>query len=108
MKHDAWDRFSIEANTRPDRLPARVGPSDFLLPSGPRTMSMFRQCGIAAFGIAFFVLGPLVLFVAFTPVESLGRWPWPITGVAWIAGWAGLFVGAVRESRAVQEWLDDQ
>jgi hypothetical protein len=79
------------------------------LPSGPGTVGMFLQCGVAAFAIAlFFVLVPLVLVVAYSPLESLGSWwPW-VTGVAWIASWIGLVVGAVRENRATQEWLDDQ
>jgi hypothetical protein len=109
MKRDGWERFSIRANTRPDRLPVRTTPGDFLLPSGPETVGMFLQCGVAAFAIAlFFVLVPLVLVVAYSPLESLGSWwPW-VTGVAWIASWIGLVVGAVRENRATQEWLDDQ
>lgn len=109
MKRDGWERFSIQANTRPDHLPARTTPDDFLLPFGPGTVRMFLQCGLAALGIAvFFVLGPLVLLVAFTPVESLGGWwPW-VTGVAWIASWTALFVGTVRENGAIREWLDDQ
>jgi hypothetical protein len=70
---------------------------------------MFLQCGVAALAIALiFVLGPLLLVVAYTPVESLGSWwPWP-TVVAWIAAWIGLVAGAVRENRAIQEWLDEQ
>jgi hypothetical protein len=109
MKRDGWERYSIQANTRPIRLPARTTSGDFLLPSGPGTVGMFLQCGIAAFALAlFFVLLPLVLVVAYTPLESLGSWwPWP-TGAAWIAAWTGLVVGAARENKSNQEWLDEQ
>jgi hypothetical protein len=109
MKRDGWERLSIQANTRPIRFPARTTPNDFLLPSGPGTVGMFLQSGVAAFAIAlFFVLLPMTLVVAYTPLESLGTWwPWA-TGVAWLAAWAGLVVGAVRENRAIEAWLDDQ
>ena len=109
MKRDGWDRYSIQANTRPIRMPASTTPADFLTPSGPGTVSMFLQCGVAAFAIAlFFVLTPLLLVVVYSPLESLGSWwPWA-TGVAWIASWAGLFVGAVREKKAIDESLSDQ
>jgi len=109
MKPDGWERFSINANTRPDRLPDRTAPGDFLLVSGPGTLGTFLQCGVAAFAISlFFVLGPLLLVVVITPLESLGGWwPW-CGGVAWIAGWIALFVGALRENKANQEWLDEQ
>jgi len=109
MKRDGWNRYSIQENTRPIRLPARTTAGDFLLPSGPGTISMFLQCGVASFAVAlFFVLIPLVLVIAYSPLESLGTW-WPgVTGVAWLAGWIGLVVGAVRESKANQEWLDEQ
>jgi hypothetical protein len=109
MKRDGWERFSIRANTRPDRLPARTTPDDFLLPSGHATVGMFIQCGVAAFGIALLlVLAPIALFVAYTPIESLGGWPYLVAVLAWAAIWAGLFVGAVRESRGIEEWLADQ
>jgi hypothetical protein len=109
MKRDGWERYSITANSRPTRVPARTTPGDFLLPSGPGTISMFLQCGVAAFAIAlFFVLIPLVLVVVYSPLESLGTWwPW-VTGIVWIASWIGLVVGAVRENKANQEWLDEQ
>jgi len=109
MKRDGWERLSIQANTRPIRFPPRTTSADFLLPSGPGTVSMVFQCGVAGFAIAlFFVLLPLTLFVAYTPVDSLGTWwPWA-TGIAWIASWAGLVLGAVRENRAIEEWLADQ
>jgi hypothetical protein len=109
MKRDGWERLSIRANTRPIRVPVRTTPDDFLLPSGPGTAGMVLQCGVAAFAIAlFFVLLPLTLAVAYTPLGSLGTWwPWA-TGVAWIAAWAGLVVGAIRENRAIAAWLDDQ
>lgn len=70
---------------------------------------MFLQCGVAAFAIAlFFVLIPLVLVVVYSPLESLGSWwPW-VTGAAWLVSWIGLVVGAVRENRENQEWLDEQ
>jgi hypothetical protein len=70
---------------------------------------MFLQCGIAAFALAvIFFLGPLVLVVAYTPLESLGSWwPWA-TCIAWIAIWAGLFAAARRENTAIEEWLRDQ
>jgi|SRR6266536_3115353 len=109
MKRDGWDRLSIQANTRPIRVPVRTTSADFLLPSGPGTVGMVLQCGVAALAIAvFFVLLPLVLVVAYTPLESLGSW-WPrATGVAWIAAWVGLVVGAVRENRSIAAWLADQ
>ena len=108
MKRDGWDRYSIQENTRPIQLPVSTTPADFLTPSGPRTVSMFLQCGVAAFAIAlFFVLLPLLLVVVYSPLESLGSWwPW-VTGMAWIISWVGLFVGAAREKRAIDEWLSD-
>jgi hypothetical protein len=109
MKRDGWERLSIRANTRPIRVPVRTTPADFLLPSGPGTVRMVLECGVAAFAIAvFFVLLPLVLVVAYTPLESLDSWwPW-VTGMAWIAAWVGLVMGALRENRAIEAWLEDQ
>ena len=109
MKRDGWERYSIRANTRPIRVPVGTTAADFLLPSGPGTVGTVLQSGVAGFAIAiFFVLLPLTLAVAYSPLDSLGSWwPWA-TGVAWIAAWAGLVVGAVRENRAIAVWPEDQ
>jgi hypothetical protein len=108
MKRDGWERLSIRANTRPDRLPARTTPDDLLLPSGPGSVRMFVSCAAAAFGIAvFFVLAPLALFVAFTPIESLGRWPWIAAGTAFAAAWCWLYGAARRERTEVRRWAED-
>jgi hypothetical protein len=108
MKRDGWERLSIRSNTRPDRLPVRTTPDDFILPRGPGSFRMFVSCAAAAVGIALFlVMGPLVLFVAFTPVESLGKWPWYAGGVAFVATWAGLYLAALRERVAVRRWAEE-
>jgi hypothetical protein len=107
-KRDGWERLSIRANTRPDRLPVRTTPSDFVLPAGPGSIRMFASCALAGLGIAlFFVLAPLVLFVAYTPVESLGQWPWYAAGVAFVCAWTLLFRAALREQDAVRRWAED-
>ena len=108
VKRDGWERLSIRANTRPDRLPVRTTPDDFLLPSGPGSIRMFISCAAAAFGIAvFFILAPLMLFVAYTPVESLGKWPWYAAGVGFVAAWGLIFWAALREEDAVRRWVED-
>src|SRR5207237_5089949 len=108
MKRDFWERASVRANTRPDRLPVRTTTDDFLLQPGPGSVRMFLECGLASCGIAvFFVLLPLVIFVAITPVESLGSWPWLAAGVAFAGSWAGLFGAAVREAENDRRWAED-
>ena len=108
VKRDGWERASIKYNSRPDRLPPRTTPDDFLLDSGPGTLGTFLQCGAAAFAIAFYLGLTLGLVVAITPVDNLGSWWAWITVVTWFASWAWLFVAAVRENKANERWLDEQ
>ena len=54
MKRDFWERASVRANTRPDRLPVRTTTDDFLLQPGPGSVRMFLECGLASCGIAVF------------------------------------------------------
>jgi hypothetical protein len=69
---------------------------------------MFASCAAAPFGVAIFlVLAPLALFVAYTPVESLGHWPWVAAGVVFAAVWAFLYITALRERVAMQRWAED-
>jgi hypothetical protein len=109
VKRDGWERASIRANTRPDRLPDRIGPGDLLYPSGHGKVTMFLLCGVGGFILSvILVLGPLALFVMFTPVESLGHWPWVAMSAAWIGLWLGLFVASVREDDEIKRWVADQ
>ena len=109
MRKDGWERASIRFWTRPDRPPVFTTPSDFLSPSGSRTLGMFWRCGVIAFGgTLFYVLLPLVLILMWSALPSLGNWPWLVSGVAFAGGWLGTFWAAVREDAAVREWLEDQ
>ena len=108
MKRDGWERLSIRANTRPDRLPQRIFPNDLLYPETNRFV-MFLLCGVGAFCLSLiFVLGPLALVVMYTPVESGKGWLWIAEGVGFLVFWAALFVAAVREDDELRRWLADQ
>src|ERR671930_2391311 len=107
MKRDGWNRASITMNSRPIRLPPRTTPNDFLI-SGPANVRMFFECGLASVAIVlFFVLGPLLLLVVSTPIETMGQWPWLAAGIAFFASWASLFAAAVTEARRLRHWTDD-
>ena len=109
MKRDGWERFSIRANTRPDRLPDRIGPGDLLFPSGHGKVATFFLCAVGGFILSvIFVLLPLAVFVMYTPVESLGHWPWVAMFVAWMGLWFGLFVAAIREDEEIERWVADR
>jgi hypothetical protein len=107
MKQDGWDRESIKRNTRPIKLPPNTAPDDFLV-SGPGSVRMFFECGLASVTIVlFFVLAPLLFLVVYTPIESLGQWPWIAAGIAFGATWASMFAAAVTEDRRLRRSAED-
>jgi hypothetical protein len=108
LKRDGWERFSIRANTKPDRLSDRIGPGDLLYPTGRGKVATFLLCAVGGLILSvILVLLPLAVFVMYTPVESLGQWPWIATAIVWMGLWLGLFVAATREDEEIKRWLAD-
>ena len=50
-------------------------------------------------------LGQRVL--VYTPIETLGQWPWIAAGTAFVATWAAMFVAAVTEYRRLRRSAED-
>ena len=101
-----WGRASIKLNTKPDRLPARMGQVDLLIPTSADRLLLLGACLVC--GVCISVLWgyvPLFLFTVLAGV-SFGGWLWTSLTAAALGSALMLFAIAVKRERGYAESLD--
>jgi hypothetical protein len=100
-----WDRLSIAANTRPDRVKRDVAQDDLLVPEAGSRLILFAGC--LACGVMLSVLwgffGLLFLTLALDIHGPLVAWGMLVIGVV---STLGLFAYASWERSHDREWLE--
>ena len=101
-----WGRASIKLNTKPDRLPARMGQVDLLIPTNADRLLLLGACLVC--GMCISVLWgyiPLFLFTVLAGI-SFGSWLWASLATIALGSALMLFVIAVQRERGYTESLD--
>ena len=101
-----WGRASIKLNTKPDRLPARIGQADLLIPTSADRLLLLGACLVC--GVCISVLWgyvPLFLLTVLAGVP-FGSWLWgSMTAIA-LGSALLLFAIAAKRERGYAETLD--
>lgn len=101
-----WGRASIKLNTKPDRLPARMGQADLLIPTSADRLLLLGACLVC--GVCISVLWgyvPVFLFTVLAGV-SFGGWLWISLTATALGSALMLFAIAVKRERGYAESLD--
>jgi hypothetical protein len=101
-----WGRASIKLNTKPDRLPARMGQADLLIPTSADRLLLLGACLVCGGCIAvLWGYVPVFLFTVLAGV-SFGGWLWISLTATALGSALMLFAIAVKRERGYAESLD--